>query len=715
MKIEPGRIINDFIEPNKRQYAIPVYQRNYEWSREQCVKLFKDIVQAYKSDRTHFCGSVVYAQTKEEHNIHYYVVIDGQQRLTTIYLLIKAMLDMAETDAERAAMEEALINKDKFDTYDVDTASKLKLKPIKSDNNQLWLLMENRHPEVDRNSGIWHNYELFCQLIKEQQEDGLSVKDIYRGLEKLICAKIRLDADDNAQEIFERINSTGVPLSLADKIRNFVLMVDADQESLYENYWLPAENAVRRENMAAFFLDFLNLKVDGFPREDIAYEVFKDVYLKGKYTNQSMLEEILHYARYYKAFLFGDERYSEKTNQLLADLQKLKQTTVFLFLFRLFDDYEAGVINQEELEKVLTFLRNYSIRRIMCEISSNSLRGLYKTLYARLFARPENKAHYYDAVVSFFMQLTSRDVLPTQETFVAALEEYNLYRKNALCKYLLTAIENQGKEQLITDNLTVEHIMPQNKNLSASWQAMLGERWAEDHSKYLHTLGNLTLTGYNSELGDKPFAEKKAMLADVHSKITTLYDDVRDKEIWDVSAIQTRAKRLSGIIVSLFPIDPPEEEISFMDPRYQEYTCDDPDTATYKTPAYFVLRGERVNCTSFAEMLKLVIERLYEFDASIIKDMARNNEHLVDWSQHVMFSYDEKVVKSGYRITGTDIYEDVGFSSSHIMNFIRALLDRYDVDRSDFIYCARSNKNSADKPEVTTSVSALQDNGGVVE
>lgn len=396
MKIEPGRIINDFIEPNKRQYSIPVYQRNYEWSKEQCVKLFEDIVLAFKKDRTHFCGSIVYAQIKEEHNIHYYVVIDGQQRLTTIYIMIKALLDMAQTDKEKEAMNEALVNYDKFDEYAVDTASKLKLKPIKSDNNQLLLLMDNKQDQVDRTSGIWHNYELFCELIKEQQEDGLSVKDIYRGLEKLICAKISLDADDNAQEIFERINSTGVPLSLADKIRNFILMVDADQEKLFEEYWLPTETAVTRDNMTAFFIDYLNIKIDSFAREDLAYDVFKSVYYDGKYTNKSMLEEILHYAKIYKAFLYGNSKYSKKTNQMLSDLQKLKQTTVFLFLFHVFDDYESGIISTAELEKVLEFLRNYSIRRIICEISSNSLRGLYKTLYARVFARKENKEHYYD-------------------------------------------------------------------------------------------------------------------------------------------------------------------------------------------------------------------------------------------------------------------------------------------------------------------------------
>lgn len=701
MKIDKGRIINDFIEPNKRQYAIPVYQRNYEWSKEQCVKLFDDIVQAYKNDRTHFCGSVVYAPLKEEHNIHYYVIIDGQQRLTTIYLLLKALIDLAENEATRELITEALFNKDKFDEYAIDKASKLKLKPIKTDDNQLRLLMENKHDEIDKNSGIWKNYEVFCSLVQTQLNTGLYVKDIYKGVEKLICASILLEQEDNAQEMFERINSTGLPLSLADKIRNFVLMTDANQEALYENYWLKAEVLVRRTNMTSFFLDYLNIKIDGFVKEEDAYEVFKDVYRNGQYTNEGMLQEILHYAKFYHAFLYGDDKYGAAVNALLKNLQKLKQTTVFLFLFKVFDDYENGVIDLPKLEKVLRFLQNYSIRRLICEVGSNSLRGLYKTLYARVFARPENKEHYYDAIVSFFQQLTSKDALPSDVEFAEALKRNNLYRKNALCKFLLTAIENQGKEQLITDNLTIEHIMPQNKNLSTSWQKMLGEDiWQEVQEKYLHTLGNLTLTAYNSELGDKPFAEKQKELDDVKTKVVILYSDVKGRTEWNAEAIEQRADRLTSIIMNLYPIEQPEQKISFADPRYKEYTCENPDDATYKTPNYYVLQGERVNVSNFAEMLRSVINRLYEQDSSIIEEMARNNERPISWSSIVLFSYDKAVVSSeiSYMIDGSDIHVSNGFSAKYIVTFIRALLEKHEIDQSDFVYSARSSK-SVEKEE----------------
>ncbi len=694
MKIERGGIINDFIQPNRKQYAIPVYQRNYEWSREQCIRLFEDIIAAHKNDRDHFTGSIVYAPLKTENKIDTFIIIDGQQRLTTIYILIKALIDMAESERDRNALESVVFNEDKFRQYQIDESSKLKLKPVKSDNRQLMLLMENRIDEIDKSSGIYRNYTLFRELIGKTMytDDQLGVAHIFDGIEHLTCATIKLDPDDSAQEIFERINSTGIPLSLADKIRNFVLMTDIDQERLYEDYWLAIENLVGYNWLTAFFMDYLNIKVDYFPREDQAYETFKLVFKKNACTNKSMLEEILYYAKFYHAFLYGDPQYSVSVNDTLAALRRLNQTTVYLFLFRVFDDYHNKVIDQTVLEKVLSFLLNYSIRRMMCEVPSNSLRGMYKTLHNRIFNCAENKAHYYDAIVSFFRQVSSRDAWIDDRTFSDALIHNNLYRKNALCKYLLTAIENDGKEQIVTDNLTIEHVIPQNKKLSSEWQKMLGENWENDRERYLHTLGNLTLTGYNSELGDRPFAEKKKHFSDVNSKTVALNRSICQCDNWNAETIETRATELALFILKHFPDEVPETVISFADPRYQLYSCDDPENATYKVPNFYELRGERVNVTSFAEMLRSVIERLYAMDSSIIEHMARTNEGLENWPQNIMFSYDKNRVNGSLQIKGTDIYENTNFSARYVIFIIRALLDKYGIDREDFTYSARKNR-----------------------
>lgn len=698
MKIESGRMLNDYIEPNKKQYCIPVFQRDYAWTEEQCTKLFEDIVMAYKKDRPHFCGSFVYAPLGSKKHIDSYIIIDGQQRFTTLYILIKALADSAVDDRDKEALQRYLYNEDKFNRYGLNEKSKLKLKPVKTDNDQLLLLMSGKIEQMDksRRGIIYHNYMLFMQLIQSFLDESTanSVLMINDGIEKLICADIRLDTDDNAQEIFERINSTGIKLGLADLIRNYILMTDTDQERLYEEYWLVVQNLLPDKLLDNFFIDYLNMKSDGFVKESEAYKSFKQVYLEGKYDNEKMLQEILHYAKQYCAFCYGSSGFDAEVNKALAGLRKLKQTTVYLFLFRVFDDYENGIITQNELARVLKMLLSYSIRRLVCEIGSNSLRGLYKTLYGRVFEQKENKNTYYDSLVSFFMQQTSKNTIPSDNEFLTALQEKNLYSKNALCKYLLCAIENQGKETLDTENLSIEHIMPQNKNLSMSWQKMLGENWQSVHEKYLHTLGNLTLTGYNSELGDKPFEKKKEKLEETITHIAVLYSDVKDKSEWNSVNMEKRAKRLAEIILKLFPIEQPKTKIEFTDPHYKLYTLANPDDATYKTVNYFEFLGERVNVNSFAEMVRSIAQILYDMDNSIIDDMAKKHEPLPEWTTPA-FSYEEKGVRNPFKLKKCNIYISTGYSASACIYFIRGLMKKYEFNTSeDFVYSAKPNNIS---------------------
>lgn len=698
MKIESGRMLSDYIEPNKKQYCIPVFQRDYAWTEEQCTKLFEDIVMAYKKDRPHFCGSFVYAPLGSKKHIDSYIIIDGQQRFTTLYILIKALADSADDDRDKDALQRYLYNEDKFDRYGLDEKSKLKLKPVKTDNDQLLLLMSGKIEQMDksRRGIIYHNYMLFMQLIKSflEESSANSVLMINDGIEKLICADIRLDTDDNAQEIFERINSTGIKLGLADLIRNYILMTDTDQERLYEEYWLTVQNLLPDKLLDNFFIDYLNMKSDGFVKESEAYKSFKQVYVEGKYDNEKMLQEILHYAKQYYVFCYGSSDFGAEVNKALAGLRKLKQTTVYLFLVRVFDDYENGIINKNELARVLKMLLSYSIRRLVCEIGSNTLRGLYKTLYGRVFEQKENKNTYYDSLVSFFLQQTSKNTIPSDNEFVTALQEKNLYSKNALCKYLLCAIENQGKETLDTENLSIEHIMPQNKNLSMSWQKMLGENWQSVHEKYLHTLGNLTLTGYNSEPGDKPFEKKKEKLEETITHIAVLYSDVKDKSEWNSVNMEKRAKRLAEIILKLFPIEQPKTKIEFTDPHYKLYTLANPDDATYKTVNYFEFLGERVNVSSFAEMVRSIAQILYDMDNSIIDDMAKKHEPLPEWTTPA-FSYEEDGVRNPFKLRNCNIYISTGYSASACIFFIRGLMKKYEFDISeDFVYSAKPNNTS---------------------
>lgn len=332
MFIYQGSVIANFLGQNGRQYKIPVYQRNYEWSWEQCDKLFEDVVTAGQRNQLHFCGSIVFKPIAPTKGIGNNIVIDGQQRLTTIYILLKALSDMAQNDSEKMLPQGAIFNTDQYNQFQLDETSKMKLKPAKDNNDQLLDLIYDKHDKIDTTCEIYRNYEHFCDLIRGKQAEGITVSDIYRGIGLLTVAVIQLDDNDNAQEIFERINSTGIPLSLSDKIRNFVLMTEVDQDRLYESYWLKAEQILSRDQLEGFFLDYLNFKMDGFTKESTAYDDFKALYVRGRYTNETMLGEILHYAQQYHAFYCGDKLHlSNEANQFLDSLRKLNQTTVYIF------------------------------------------------------------------------------------------------------------------------------------------------------------------------------------------------------------------------------------------------------------------------------------------------------------------------------------------------------------------------------------------------
>ena len=694
MKVEKGRIIYDIIEPNKRQYSIPVYQRNYDWSITQCEKLFYDIIAAHKNDKTHFVGSIVNAQIPSQNKINRYVIIDGQQRITTIIILLKALYDCADRETDRLRLTEWMFNEDKYDELHIDDTNKLKLKPIKSDNEQLLSLMNNKHDSLDKSANLYRNYEKFKSLIQDQlkPENALTIRDICDGIEKLICAMITLDESDSPQEVFESINSTGLPLTISDLIRNYVLMTDENQEFLYERYWRPIESIIGKSEMPSFIIDYLNFKLDGFVKEKDAYNKFKNLFESKDYSNQSMLEELLKYAEYYHCFMHGDDKYSEKTNMYLRELRQLKQTTIYVFLFKLFDDFNSNICSLSELEKTLKFFLSYSIRRIVCEINSNSLRGLYKTLHSRIFSKVENKEHYYDSIVSFFDQLNSRDRFPTDDEFALALKQNDLYHKNAVCKYLLGNLENyESKEKLEIKSLTIEHVMPQNENLSDEWKRMLGSDWLNIHIKYLHTLGNLTLTGYNSELSDNFFTDKKKLLADKLSKVVVLNSEIINQEVWDKEAIEARAEILAKRISEMYSVDAPETVISFADKRYKEYTLDNPENATNKTPNYYILQGEKVNVNDFAEMTVSVIKMLYDMDSTVIERIAKNNETILEGSSIVFLTYDKALLKYCNQLGDTGIYYNNNFSAARRMYFLKALLNEYDIDGNEFIYSAKQN------------------------
>ena len=694
MRVDKGRIIYDIIGQDRIQYAIPVYQRNYDWTKTQCEKLYNDIINCIDTRQPHFVGSIVNAQVNSHNKLFRYVIVDGQQRITTIFLLLKALFDNSNSELDKEKINNWIFNVDKYNELDLSDETKLKLKPIKSDNAQLTLLMNNKIDEMDKSSNIYRNYEYFKTKIEQSLNCGYSVRNICDGLENLICAIITLEPSDKPQEVFESINSTGQPLTISDLIRNFVLMTDDNQDSLFENYWVKIEEKISKDLMPSFLIDYLNFKVDGFVKESDAYESFKKLFKSENFTNESILSELLHYATIYNYFLKGSNNLSFEVNDCLDGLRQIKQTTIYVFLFRVFDDYLNKIIDISTLANILRFFLNYSVRRLLCNVGSNSLRSLYKYLYSRLFAKEENKQYYFDTILSYFYQLTTKDALIKDDDLISVLIKSDIYHKNVICKYILYKIENFGSKEIVdVKNLTIEHIMPQNEYLNKSWKEMLGSDWNIVHSTYLHTLGNLTLTGYNSELSDKSFVEKKALLEKANTKIVVLNKDVLNSDTWNENTIVKRANRIANLLVNVFNIEEPEISISFKDESYETYTLDNTHDATGLKPNTYSLEGEIVFVDDFKDMMDSILLKLYNRDSSIMERIAKNNEQFVSWSKKVFISCDNSLFRYYDQLSDTGIYYDTNLSAPHKLSIIKALLNEYDIDLEDFVYTAKSNKN----------------------
>ena len=675
-------MLRDFIGTNKVLFRIPVYQRNYDWSESNCNRLLDDIYGIMQSGDKHFLGTIVFMAAKSGgFALQEYIIIDGQQRLTTLMLILKALSVVAESvgdDCYHEIEEQYLHNK-----Y-CDEEFKVKLKPIKSDNNQFTLLLEDKIDEMDEDTHIYHNFMLCKERFERWAERGINPSQVLDALTKLEIVEIVLTkGEDDPQVIFESINSTGLELSNADLIRNYLLMNADDQEKLYENYWLYIEKTLRNKmdysNLDAFFMQYIVYKTSKPVNSRQLYNSFVKLFKDSGYSQESILKELRYYAEIFGAFVYGSAKYSERINRLLYRLRVLNQTTCYPFLLHVFDDYHQGVINEETVEKILQFILAYLLRRMVCGVPSNTLRGLFTYLYNRIFKVASNKQKYYETINKFLFTVSSKDVIPSAGEFERALQKANIYGNNALCRFLLLDIENgDSKEILQAENLTIEHIMPQ--TLSADWSHIR----PEEHEEYLHTLGNLSVTGYNSELSNKSFAEKQDIIRE-NSKAVILNSDVLDKESWNIATIQARAKRLAGIVMTRYKIDRiVDDSIEF---EYIEtLTLDDYDEVTGKKLVSFKLFGETYRQNKYALMLLDVIKLLDKKSPGKLQTLAENNYSFNSTKRkHVHLNIDGSGMRWPWKVAD-GIYLEANLSAWSCIRFIENLLSEFGFEKDQFSF-----------------------------
>lgn len=534
------------------QFIIPIYQRTYSWTDKQCQQLWDDIVRAGSSDAiaVHFIGSIVYVEQGLSQVTHQapLLVIDGQQRLTTVTLLIEALARAVGDDEPIEGFSAAKL-RHYYLRNPLESGDRFfKLLLSQTDNATLKAIVKDTEQPTDPSLRVTQNFELFTKLLADR---GGDLTPVCHGLAKLVVVDIALSRDqDNPQLIFESMNSTGKELSQADLVRNYILMglEPALQTRLYDEYWRPMELDFGQEaygtQFDSFMRHYLTVRTGDIPREREVYEAFKE-YSRTKSVQkegiETLVKEIRGFARYFCALALGRE---PDTTLGLAfyDLRELKVDVAFPFLLELYDDYANERLSATAFTSAVRLVEAYVFRRAVCTIPTNSMNKTFAT-----FGKALRKDRYLESIQAHFLTLPSYRRFPNDEEFRRGLQTRDLYHfRTRSGTYWLRRLENYGRKELVpVDEYTIEHILPQNPELSAAWLQSLGSEWQRIQQQWLHTLGNLTLTGYNAEYSDRPFADKRDMTGGFKESPLRLNAGLGQLDAWSESAILERAARLA--------------------------------------------------------------------------------------------------------------------------------------------------------------------------
>jgi len=551
----------DFIKKSS-QFVIPIYQRTYSWTERECRQLWDDILRAGSNDdvSAHFVGSIVYIEKGlfQVTSLSPLLVIDGQQRLTTMALLIAALAKALENLPEGCREPVDGFSPRKLRNYylvnpEEEGDRHYKLILSQTDRDSLIAVVAGNEQPKEYSRRILENYGLFESWIATCKCD---LTALCKGIAKLVVVDIALSRDqDNPQLIFESMNSTGRELSQADLIRNFILMgLEPElQTHLYEKYWRPMERDFGQEAYSAHFDSFmrhyLTVKTGDIPRLAEVYDAFKAHARTPKVAGtgvESLVADIREFSRYFCAMALGAEP-DRDLNLAFHDLRELKVDVAYPFLLELYHDHAGNVLLKQDFLAAVRLVEAYVFRRAICSIPTSSLNKTFAT-----FNKVLKKDRYLESIQAHLLLLPSYRRFPNDEEFKRELQVRDLYNFRSR-SYWLRRLENHGrKERVVVDEYTIEHILPQNEKLPKTWKEALGAEWERIRETKLHTLGNLTLTGYNSEYSDRSFVEKRDMPGGFMESPLRLNQGLGQLEQWNEETINDRAQRMSETAVAVW-------------------------------------------------------------------------------------------------------------------------------------------------------------------
>lgn len=683
-----------YLDGASKRFIIPVYQRNYDWKMEHCKQLYDDLVKIIRQNRkSHFFGSIVSVQS-ESGTMEEFLIIDGQQRLTTISLLLLAiyhLLSSGKMVSRDHQLTDKILKKYLIDEYEPEE-KRIKLKPIKNDQKAFGILFD-QDEEYIPDSNLTINYRYFYDRI---QHGELDIDELFDAICKLEIINISLNHEDNPQLIFESLNSTGLNLSEGDKIRNYILMgLPNDQQTkFYEKYWNRIESYTDYD-VSSFVRDYLSIKQQSTPNMNSVYPTFKKYVEDAEVADiEPLLRDLLEYAKRY-AFLIKGGHSDERLNSCIYRLNRLSTSVTRPFLLEVIRLSESGALTADELIEVFHFTESYLFRRAICDLPTNALNKIFLLLHREIIRFDGDESHYVEKFKYALLSKRERTRFPSDEEFAECMSTRNIYGMNPKNKlYLFERLENSETSEtkdvwghLDRGEYSIEHIMPQ--HLTAAWIVSLGDNYEAIHTNWLHRLANLTLTAYNSRYSNSPFAEKRDMPHGFKDSGLRINQWVGRKERWGLPELEERDQLLKNAVIGIWPY--PTSNYHPQKKQMDAIALDEDVILTGRVLSKYSFKGAEQPVASWADMYQQVITMLHSENKAVLTKLAVSQDPAVDLSLH--FSMSPTSFDSCRQID-TDLYVWTGTDTQYKINNLRKIFAIFDVPESELVFYLKDEDNS---------------------
>lgn len=678
-----------FMEGADKRFVIPVYQRKYDWKQENCRQLYEDLKKVIQNGRSsHFFGSIVSSVVPNGSKIEYHI-IDGQQRLTTVSLLLLAICSLiakGKLTSQQARLDEQISQRFLIAPW-AGEDDRIKLRPVKSDREALAKLF-GPEEDYDRASNLTINYRFFRDVLLKEE---VSVDELYAAIGKLEIISITLEPDDNAQLIFESLNSTGLALTEGDKIRNYILMglPPEEQSKYYADYWEKIE-ACTKGDVSAFVRDYLSIRQQITPNVNTVYHAFKEYAQEAQLPVETLLVDLLKYARLFEKLRVCRSGLGEKRlDDCLYRMARLEITVTRPFLMEVLRLNQDGKLTAETVRDIFEITENYLFRRNVCDVPTNALSKVFLTLNKEILRYDNTADNYVDKLIYALRSKRESGRFPDDREFADALAVKQVYLMRGKYKaYLFERFENFGTVEtkdvythLDNNEYSIEHIMPQ--HLTPAWTEELGANAAEIHETWLHRLANLTLTGYNPSLSNKSFREKRdAEQGGYRNSGLRMNQKIAQKDAWGLWELEERNKEMVARALQIWPC--PQTAFKPAEKEFDSCTLDDEDVdLTGREIVKYSLLNIEQPVTSWADMLEHVVKFLHQKDKSVLSALAYSTSQTTDLAVYV--SSTESGLRSALKIDD-DIYVEKNTNTARKLLILRRLFALYGVDPMELVF-----------------------------